>query len=88
MIEGNATVNYSDLVELGFRKINITDKIHEKQYGYPYYVMFYGLDDDQVTLEWSPVDRKCNLYLNAHTYQTGLSLEEVKEIITHLTDEV
>lgn len=77
----NRKVNYSDLVELGFKKMDIDDCVHQSQYGYPYFILTYGEEDDQVSMEWSPVSREVNLYLNSHTYQTGLSLDEVKKII-------
>ena len=89
MVENNAKVNYSDLIELGFKKFNCSeDKVFLSQYGYPYFFLAYGEEDDQVTLEWSPVDRNVNLYLNSHTYQTGLSLSEVKKIVNMLKDDV
>lgn len=88
MVENNAKVNYSDLIELGFKKINCSeDKVFLSQYGYPYFFLAYGEEDDQVTLEWSPVDRNVNLYLNSHTYKTGLSLSEVKKIVNMLKDD-
>lgn len=77
----NTKVNYSDLVELGFKKMDIDDCVHQSQYGYPYFILTYGEEGDQVSMEWSPVSREVNLYLNSHTYQTGLSLDEVKRII-------
>ena len=77
----NRKVNYSDLVELGFKKMDIDDRVHQSQYGYPYFILTYGEEDEQVSMEWSPVSREVNLYLNSHTYQTGLSLDEVKKII-------
>jgi hypothetical protein len=77
----NAKVNYSDLVELGFKKMEINDCVHQSQYGYPYFILTYGEEGEQVSMEWSPVSREVNLYLNSHTYQTGLSLDEVKKVI-------
>lgn len=77
----NTKVNYSDLVELGFKKMDIDDCVHQSQYGYPYFILTYGEEGEQVSMEWSPVSREVNLYLNSHTYQTGLSLDEVKRII-------
>lgn len=77
----NRKVNYSDLVELGFKKMDIDDCVHQSQYGYPYFILTYGEEDEQVSMEWSPVSREVNLYLNSHTYKTGLSLDEVKKII-------
>lgn len=77
----NRKVNYSDLVELGFKKMDIDDCVHQSQYGYPYFILTYGEEGEQVSMEWSPVSREVNLYLNSHTYQTGLSLDEVKKII-------
>lgn len=85
--EGNIKVNYSDLVELGFQKVEFNDCVHLSQYGYPYFILAYGEDDDQVSMEWSPVSREVNLYINTHTYQKGLSLEEVKKIIDMLEDD-
>ena len=84
----NAKENYSDLINLGFEKVEITDKIHQSQFGYPYFILAYGEEDDQVSMEWSPISREVNLYLNSHTYQTGLSLDEVKDIIGMLTEEL
>ena len=86
--ESNAKVNYSDLVELGFDKVELDDCVHLSQYGYPYYVLAYGEENEQVSMEWSPVSREVNLYINSHTYQTGLSLDEVKKIIEMLEEEV
>ena len=77
----NTKVNYSDLVELGFKKMDIDDCVHQSHYGYPYFILTYGEEGEQVSMEWSPVSREVNLYLNSHTYQTGLSLDEVKKII-------
>lgn len=77
----NTKVNYSDLVNLGFKKMEINDSVHQSQYGYPYFILTYGEEGEQVSMEWSPVSREVNLYLNSHTYQTGLSLNEVKKII-------
>lgn len=89
MVENNTKVNYSDLIELGFKKINCSgDEVFLSQYGYPYFFLAYGEEGDQVTLEWSPVDRNVNLYLNSHTYQTGLTLSEVKKIVNMLKDDV
>jgi hypothetical protein len=89
MVENNAKVNYSDLIELGFKKINCSsDAVFLSQYGYPYFFLAYGEEGDQVTLEWSPIDRNVNLYLNSHTYQSGLSLSEVKKIVNMLKDDV
>ena len=89
MVENNTKVNYSDLIELGFKKINCSgDAVFLSQYGYPYFFLAYGEEGDQVTLEWSPVDRNVNLYLNSHTYQTGLTLSEVKKIVNMLKDDV
>ena len=89
MVENNVKVNYSDLIELGFKKINCSnDTVFLSQYGYPYFFLAYGEEGDQVTLEWSPVDRNVNLYLNSHTYQSGLSLSEVKKIVNMLKDDV
>lgn len=84
----NTKVNYSDLVELGFKKMDIDDCVHQSHYGYPYFILIYGEEGDQVNMEWSPVSREVNLYLNSHTYQTGLSLDEVKNIIRMLTEEL
>ena len=48
----------------------------------------YGENDDMVAMEWSPVDREVNLYLNSQTYRSGISLDEVKEIVKLLTAEI
>lgn len=80
-------VNYSDLIELGFKKVEISDCVHFSQYGYPYFILAYGEEDEKVSMEWSPVTREVNLYINTHTYQTGLSLDEVKRVIDMLKDD-
>lgn len=79
-------VNYSDLIELGFKKIECSDDfVHIKKYGYPYFYLLYGDEDvNQVTMEWCPIEQDVNLYLNGNTYQKGLSLEEVKRIVEML----
>jgi hypothetical protein len=84
--EGNAKVNYYDLLDLGFKKEYLNDFVHLSQYGYPYFVLAYGNENDKVSMEWSPVSREVNLYINSHTYQRGLSLDEVKKIIKMLED--
>ena len=86
-------VNYSELIELGFKHECINDNVHMEQYGYPYFILTYGYDEDDgceipaVTMEWSPVTREVNLYINSNTYRTGISLEEVKELIAMLESE-
>ena len=80
-------VNYSDLVELGFQKMNMEDRVHLKQYGYDYFILYYGECDDMLYLEWSPVSREVNVYIYAQTYRTGISLEEVKKIVELLKSE-
>ena len=79
-------VNYFELIDLGFKKVEVNDRVHFKQFGYPYFFLAYGEEDDQVTMEWSPVDREVNLYLNSRTYQKGLSLDEVKNIVKMLEE--
>lgn len=83
----NAKVNYSDLIDLGFERVELIDESHLSQFGYQYFILTYG-DEDGVSMEWSPISREVNLYLNSHTYQTGLSLDEVKDIIGMLTEEL
>lgn len=85
--ESKVKVNYSDLIEMGFEKEYLNDHVHLSQYGYPYFVLAYGKDTDKVSMEWSPVSREVNLYINTHTYQTGLSLDEVKRVIDMLKDD-
>lgn len=73
-------VNYSDLVGLGFKKIDFNDNVHLNQYGYPYFILSYGEVGDAVIMEWSPVTRQVNLYINSQTYREAISLDEVKHI--------
>lgn len=87
MVKENNEINYSDLIELGFKRVELSDGVHLKLYGYPYFYLMYGENDDMVTMEWSPVDREVNLYLNSHTYREGLPLDEVKDIVKMLEDE-
>ena len=86
-MEGYNKVNYADLVELGFQKMNMEDRVHLKQYGYDYFILYYGECDDMLYLEWSPVSREVNVYIYAQTYRTGISLEEVKKIVELLKSE-
>ena len=81
-------VNYSDLVELGFKKIDFNDNVHLKQYGYPYFILSYGEVGDTVIMEWSPVTRQVNLYINSQTYRESISLDEVKDVVRMLNTEV
>ena len=83
----NEKVNYADLVELGFQKMNMEDRVHLKQYGYDYFILYYGECDDMLYLEWSTVSRELNVYIYAQTYRTGISLEEVKKIVELLKSE-
>lgn len=84
---GNAKVNYSDLIDLGFKRVEFNDKVHLSQYGYPYFYLIYGEDGDTLIMEWSPTDREVTVYINSHTYRTGVSLEEVKKIVELLETE-
>ena len=86
-MEGYNKVNYADLVELGFQKMDMEDRVHLKQYGYDYFILYYGECDDMLYLEWSPVSREVNVYIYAQTYRTGISLEEVKKIVELLKSE-
>ena len=81
-------VNYEELVELGFKRVEMSDDIvHYKQYGYPYFILAYGEDGvDQITMEWSPVNQEVNMYINSQTYQKALSLDEVKDIVKMLKE--
>lgn len=83
-------VNYQELLELGFKRIEMSDdKVHYKRYGYPYFILAYGEDGvDQITMEWCPVDREVDLYINSHTYQKALSLDEVKNIVKMLKEKI
>jgi hypothetical protein len=81
-------VNYSDLLSLGFERIDFNDKVHLSQYGYPYFILSYGNSDDILCMEWSPVSREVNLYIKAQTYRTGISLEEVKHIVKLLESDM
>ena len=85
--ESNAKVNYSDLIGIGFEKEYLNDHVHLSQYGYTYFILAYGKDSDKISMEWSPVTREVNLYINSHTYQKCLTLDEVKKIIEMLEDE-
>ena len=86
-MEGYNKVNYADLVELGFQKMDMEDRVHLKQYGYDYFILYYGECDDMLYLEWSPTDREVNVYIYGQTYRTGISLEEVKKIVKLLESE-
>ena len=81
-------VDYSDLIDLGFEKMEIEDYVHMTQYGYPYFILTYGNENDIISMEWSPVDREVNLYLNSRTYRRGISLEEVSQIINMLKSNI
>jgi hypothetical protein len=82
-------INYSDLLEIGFKRIDCEEDIcYQMQYGYPYFFLAYGEEKDQVTMEWSPSTREVNLYLNSQTYQTALTLFEVKKIVKMLEEEM
>ena len=82
-------INYSDLLELGFKRIDCEEDVcHQMQYGYPYFFLSYGEDGDQVNLEWSPTTREVNLYLNSQIYQKALTLVEVKKIVKMLEEEM
>lgn len=84
--ERNVKVYYVDLIELGFKKVEFNDSVHFYEYGYPYFILAYGEENDQISMEWNPVSREVNLYINAHTYKTGLSIDEVKNIVDMLKD--
>lgn len=88
MKDENKKVNYSDLIDLGFKKIEIHDCVHLSQYGYPYFILAYGESDNEISMEWSPVNCEVNLYINAQTYRRNISLEEVKDIIRMLNTKI
>ena len=77
----NVKVDYCDLVDLGFKKMDIDDSVHMMQYGYPYFILTYGEENDQVSMEWSPVDKEVTMYINSQTYKRGLTLEEVEKLV-------
>ena len=77
----NVKVDYCDLVDLGFKKMDIDDSVHMMQYGYPYFILTYGEETDQVSMEWSPVDKEVTMYINSQTYKRGLTLEEVEKLV-------
>lgn len=81
-------INYLDLVELGFRKVDLPDTVHLHKYGYNYFYLIYGKDGDRVTLEWSPTTREVNLYINSQTYRKALMLDEVKDVVRMLNTEL
>ena len=82
-------INYSDLLKLGFKRVDCEeDFCHKMQYGYPYFFLSYGEEGEQVSMEWSPTTREVNLYLNSQTYQTALTLVEVKKIVKMLEEEM
>lgn len=80
-MENNVKVDYCDLVDLGFKKMDIDDSVHMMQYGYPYFILTYGEENDQVAMEWSPVDKVVTMYINSQTYKRGLTLEEVEKLV-------
>ena len=88
--EGKATkINYSDLLQLGFKRIECKEDIcHQVQYGYQYFFLSYGEENDQVSMEWSPTNREVNLYLNSQLYQSTLTLDEVRNIVEMLEAEM
>lgn len=86
-IKNNVKVDYWELLELGFEKEYLDDPVHLSQYGYAYFVLSYGCEDDQVSMEWSPITREVNLYINSHLYQKCLTLDDVKNIIEMLNDD-
>ena len=81
MEKNNVKVDYCDLVDLGFKKMDIEDSVHMMQYGYPYFILTYGEENDQVSMEWSPVDKEVTMYINSQTYKRGLTLEEVEKLV-------
>ena len=81
MEKNNVKVDYCDLVNLGFKKMDIDDSVHMMQYGYPYFILTYGEENDQVAMEWSPVDKEVTMYINSQTYKRGLTLEEVEKLV-------
>jgi hypothetical protein len=81
MEKNNVKVDYCDLVDLGFKKMDIDDSVHMMQYGYPYFILTYGEENDQVSMEWSPVDKEVTMYINSQTYKRGLTLEEVEKLV-------
>ena len=70
---------------MGFKRIDCEeDFCHKSKYGYPYFFLVYGEEGEQVSMEWSPITREVNLYLNSHTYQTALTFYEVKKVVKML----
>ena len=81
MEKNNVKVDYCDLLDLGFKRMEIDDSVHMKIYGYPYFILTYGEENDQVSMEWSPVDKEVTMYINSQTYKRGLTLEEVEKLV-------
>ena len=77
----NTKIKYSELKELGFKKIEMADDlVHLRIYGYPYFILSYG-DEDTLSMEWSPTTREVNLYINSTIFKKSLTLDEVTQII-------
>lgn len=81
MEKNNVKVDYCDLLDLGFKRMEIDDSVHMMLYGYPYFILTYGEENDQVSMEWSPVDKEVTMYINSQTYKRGLTLEEVEKLV-------
>lgn len=72
-------IKYKDLVSRGFKRVELDCNVHCETFGYPSFVLAW--EKDNITLEWSPVDRKCNFYLNNNLLAKNISIGQIEEII-------
>lgn len=79
---------YTDVIELGFKRQNIKDKIFEKQHGYEYFICCMNIG--RYNLDFNPLTQEVKLYHNhwlIPDVKPITELAKLKEIITILRAE-
>lgn len=71
-------INYKDLIDLGFKRIECKDEIFFNKYGFKYFFLSYN--KGPIGFNWSSTTRKTAMYIN-NRYYKDVKLEEVKKII-------
>lgn len=74
-------INYKDLIDLGFKRIECKDEIFFNKYGFKYFFLSYN--NGSIGFNWGAITREVAMYIN-NIYYKNVNLEELKKIINLL----
>lgn len=86
-------IDYSDIINLGFKENVVVDRVYFKRHGYNYSIITYKLTK-KLYLDWEKDTRLCTLVrldsaksCNIMAKMSIRNLEHLKEIITFFSDD-